>query len=151
MSVCFQIRISYEELVSTKKFLENQVNQPKHSVVSQNGVRPDTNMRTRIISEETKRLLVKDLTPLKQTRKHSRETKNVTYPSTHGILRIPKEIDYILRCENAKHIRRKSNSNSTQDNWERFNQCASQLGDVCRQKECLPISTKLIPKARLLR
>ena len=51
MSVCFQIRISYEELVSTKKFLENQVNQPQHPTVLQNGVKPDINMRTRIISE----------------------------------------------------------------------------------------------------
>ena len=115
-----KIQISYKELTDTKQLL-------------------DTQPRQRIIfSEDTKRLLLRDITPYKETnKKHS---------NNHGILIIPK-INSILRCENAKPILRRSSSNSTIDNWLRFNQCAAEL-DLCRQKECAPIS---IPKAKSLR
>ena len=137
-----RIYISFQELTDTKEYLDNH---PRHRNAFHNG-------RNRIISEESKRKIIRDLTPAKQPRnRHSKEPRNSSSHSNQGILRIPKEIDSILRYENAKYIRRRSSGSSTEDNWERLCHCATQLEYLCKQKECAATANKFFPRAKSLR
>ena len=135
-----KIRITYKELTDTKQFLDNQPkfrNAPPH----------EGNVRNVTICDETKRLLIRGTTPSKRLlTKHSKET--ASYPSNHGILRIPKEISDIIKCEEMKQRREAVNENTVQL-WERFNQCAFQLSDINRHKESV-VPVKFLQKARLL-
>ena len=133
-----KIRITYKELTDTKRFLDNQPkvrNAPAH----------EGNVRNVTICDQTKQLLIRDTTPSKRLQiKHSKET--ASYPSNHGILRIPKEIDSILRSEDTKQRKEAVNVNTVQL-WERFNQCAFQLFN--RHKDSA-VPAKFLQKARLL-
>ena len=135
-----QIRITYKELTDTKHFLDNQPpvrNVPTH----------ECNVRNVTICDETKRLLIRNTTPSKRSQtKHSNDT--TSYPSNHGILRIPKEIVSILRSEDAKQRKEAVNVNTVQL-WERFNQCAFQLSDINRRRESA-VPVKFLQKIRLL-
>ncbi|KAI6661810.1 hypothetical protein LOD99_9817 [Oopsacas minuta] len=80
--------------------------------------------------------------------RHSKGT--ASYPSNHGMLRIPKEINLILRCENSKQTTKDSQNTNTQDFWEKFNRCSSQLAEIHRHKETGKYSARDIDRTKML-
>ena len=133
------IHISYQELVQTKRFLENQPKLPKSTP-------PDSRCR-RVPNEETTQLVTtsKPSDNLCDRNASSRSEKSHSYPSNHGMLRIPKEVDEILRRD-ARSANRSTNSQA----WERFRVCGMQLGDIVRRNSG-PLMCSVINRATDIR